>query len=168
MVDINSNKSGGGTPPGTPNNRAAKKQNTKETPEKMKKNQQELMEIDSSEGSSERTAPRSPPRSKKDSEARRDIDDMVIDLDSPPSTPGRKGNKATKPKGLSPKRKPDNVSRVVLSQRQKKTLAKWPRRHSRQRPYLEKAILFMKQKRSLRTKSRMSKDAPKCHNTRSS
>ena len=120
-----SNNSSGDSPLGTQSNRVSKKQNTKETPEKMKKNQQDLMEIDSSEGSSERTTPRSLPRCRNDSRGR-DMNDMVIELESPPSTPSRKDNKAVKPKGQSPKRWPNNVSRVVLSQKQKDTLAKLP------------------------------------------
>ena len=62
MANESSNNGNGISPPGMPTKRAGKKQNTGATPERMKKKEQELMDIDLSEGSSGRSAPKSPQR----------------------------------------------------------------------------------------------------------
>ena len=56
MVNKSGNNGDGTNPPGTPNERAAKKQDTRGMPKKNRKNQQEDMEIDSSGGSGGETA----------------------------------------------------------------------------------------------------------------
>ena len=114
MVNKNSNNGDNTKSPGTPNGRVAKKQNTRGTPKKNKKNQQEDMEIDSSGGSGGETAIKSPPRM---NEGKTDgVKDMMIDLETPPSTPSKRGNK-----------NPGQQGKLVLTNKQKEMLDKWPK-----------------------------------------
>ena len=93
MANKSGNNGNGTNSPGMPNKRAAKKQDTRGTPKKNRKNQQEDMEIDSSGGSGGKTAIKSPPR--MNGGKTEGVKDMMIDIETPPSTPGNRGNKSS-------------------------------------------------------------------------
>ena len=82
------------------------------------------MEIDSSGGSGSETAIKSPPR--RNGGRTEGVKDMVIDVETPPSTPGKRGNKSPGQQGKDTQ-KEGIKSMAMLTNKQKEVLDKWPK-----------------------------------------
>ena len=127
MAENNANNGNRGSDPATPSKRAEKKQDTRPTPERMKQKETGTMEINLDVVMEIQDPPKLHSTNKEEkksgSKEGRTIDMMTMGCEStPPSTPGRKGDKGQKKENPKKKMGP----KLELSNKEKDILSKWP------------------------------------------